>query len=77
MSTLVRERLSATMGQGGSDQPDADAGSGIENYYRAKIAELEVETRTRARDLARLEAQRNNLNHSGTFAHRRRWFTLV
>merc|ERR1712000_611191 len=35
---------------------------GIENYYRSKIAELEVQERDRTQNLRRLEAQRNDLN---------------
>ena len=38
------------------------AGSGITNYYQAKIDELEVIVRERTQNLRRLEAQRNELN---------------
>ena len=38
------------------------AGSGITNYYTAKIEELEVIVRERTQNLRRLEAQRNELN---------------
>ena len=38
------------------------AGSGISNYYQAKIEELEVVVRERTQNLRRLEAQRNELN---------------
>ena len=38
---------------------------GIENYYRSKIAELEVQERDRTQNLRRLEAQRNDLNSKG------------
>jgi hypothetical protein len=40
--------------------------SGIENYYRSKIAELEVQERDSTQNLRRLEAQRNDLNSKGT-----------
>ena len=38
------------------------SGSGIQNYYAAKIEELEVIVRERTQNLRRLEAQRNELN---------------
>ncbi len=38
------------------------SGSGITNYYQAKIEELEVIVRERTQNLRRLEAQRNELN---------------
>ena len=40
----------------------ASSGSGIHNYYSAKIEELEVIVRERTQNLRRLEAQRNELN---------------
>ena len=38
------------------------ASGGIQNYYAAKIEELEVIVRERTQNLRRLEAQRNELN---------------
>lgn len=38
---------------------------GIALYYRAKIAELEIQVREKAQNFRRLEAQRNEINSKG------------
>lgn len=45
---------------------DANNQHGIQTYYRAKIAELEVQVREKAQNFRRLEAQRNEINAKGS-----------
>ena len=46
--------------------PSEGNNHGIQTYYRAKIAELEVQVREKAQNFRRLEAQRNEINAKGT-----------
>ena len=43
------------------------AKDGLRGYYRAKIEEFELAVRDKTSNLRRLEAQRNELNHKGTY----------
>lgn len=41
-------------------------GEGLKSYYKTKIEELELLAKDKTHNLRRLEAQRNELNTSGT-----------
>lgn len=49
------------------------SGDGLKTYFRGKIEEGELQIRTKAHNLRRLEAQRNDLNTQGIECNARLW----
>lgn len=64
----ARHRVRLSVAHMASATPSDANQHGIQTYYRAKIAELEVQVREKAQNFRRLEAQRNEINAKGMAA---------